>query len=61
MTSHALAQRLKEFGIVSKSNGHVRGYHRDRFDDAWVRYDVVPECPHKRQTVKHPSKSGGSD
>lgn len=42
MTPHALAKLLSGFGIVSKSTGQFRGYNRDRFDDAWVRYEVGP-------------------
>ena len=44
MTPHKLAHLLKGFGISSRpNNGAVRGYDRERFHDAWVRYGVVPE------------------
>ncbi len=33
---------LKRLDIYSRSNGHVRGYDRDRFLDAWSRYQVGP-------------------
>jgi hypothetical protein len=39
ITMRAVADRLKTFGIVPLKNEHdVRGYHRDRFEDVWVRY-----------------------
>lgn len=51
MTSRAVADRLKAFGIVPKPNvtGTARGYHRDRFEDAWARYPSSK--PSNRQNV----------
>ena len=41
ITPHKMAHLLKEFRIISRSNsGHVRGYDRERFTDAWGRYGV---------------------
>ena len=50
MSERAFALRLKLFGIYSRSNGHVRGYDRDSFSDAWVRYGIGSEAS-KRQGV----------
>jgi hypothetical protein len=49
MTTRALADRLKAFGIVPKPNDRAtaRGYHRDRFADAWTRYPPIK--PSNRQ------------
>jgi hypothetical protein len=41
MTPHALARLLQEFQIKSKSNGHVRGYQRDDFQDAFTRHNIL--------------------
>lgn len=49
MTAHALARLLREFQIKSKSNGQHRGYQRDHFQDAFVRYNVLEE---DEQSVK---------
>jgi hypothetical protein len=39
ITTRAVADRLKAFGIVpTKNEQDDRGYHRDRFEDAWARY-----------------------
>jgi Protein of unknown function (DUF3631) len=39
ITTRAVADRLKPFGIVpGKNERDDRGYHRDRFEDAWARY-----------------------
>ena len=40
ITTRAIADRLRPFGVVPVSNGVARGYHRDRFADAWVRYPL---------------------
>jgi hypothetical protein len=52
MTGRALARRLKEFGIGPdhKEDKSCRGYYRDRFLDAWSRYEVgaPPEEASKR-------------
>ena len=41
MKARKLAHLLKEFQILSRSNGEYRGYDRDRFNDAWLRYGVI--------------------
>ena len=41
MTPHALARLLKEFWIKSKSNGQIRGYQREYFQDAFIRHNVL--------------------
>ncbi len=38
-----LAHLLQEFQIFSRSNGEYRGYDRDRFNDAWLRYGVTSQ------------------
>ena len=50
ITTRAVADRLRTFGIVPKPNAQAtaRGYHRDRFEDAWTRYSP---CPPPDQTV----------
>ena len=58
MTPHALAKLLSGFGIVSKSNGHFRGYNRDRFDDAWVRYEVVAGVAPQASNRQAPNEVG---
>ena len=58
MTPHALAKLLSGFGIVSKSNGHFRGYTRDRFDDAWVRYEVVAGVAPQASNRQAPNEVG---
>ena len=59
MTGRALARRLKEFGIcpTHKEDRSCRGYYRDRFLDAWGRYEVglSPEEASKRP---EPNKTG---
>ena len=59
MTGRALARRLKEFGIcpTHKEDRSCRGYYRDRFLDAWGRYEVglSPEEASKRPA---PNKTG---
>ena len=51
ITTRAVADRLKGFGIVPKPNaqGTARGYHRERFEDAWTRYP--PFKPSTRQNA----------
>ena len=51
ITTRAVADRLKAFGIVPKPNaqGTARGYDRDRFEDAWTRYP--PSKPSMRQNA----------
>ena len=48
ITTRAVADRLKAFGIVPRQNegGTARGYHRQRFEDAWSRYPAAEasEC-----------------
>ena len=44
MTSRALARLLQRFDIIPRSNGHIRGYDRDHFLDAWSRYEVGLEA-----------------
>jgi hypothetical protein len=45
-----VADRLKAFGIVpTKNERDDRGYHRDRFDDAWARYP--PFKPSNRRNL----------
>ncbi len=43
LTPHGLARRLGAFGIVPRpsADGSVRGYHRERFNDAWGRYGAL--------------------
>jgi hypothetical protein len=54
MTPRALAQILKEFGISRPtSDGPLRGYLRDDFQDAFIRYNALEE---DEQTVKPPIK-----
>jgi putative DNA primase/helicase len=55
MTTRALADLLKAFGIVPKANtaGTARGYDRDRFEDAWARYPAPK--PSNRQS---PNETG---
>ena len=43
MKARKLAHLLKEFQIFSRSNGEYRGYDRDRFNDAWLRYGVTSQ------------------
>ncbi len=57
MTARALAGRLKEFGIFPRSDGHIRGYDRDHFSDAWSRYKVGPP-PHEASNRQAPNKVG---
>ena len=47
ITTRAVADRLRAFGVVPTSNGSARGYHRDRFRDAWTRYPALK--PSNRQ------------
>jgi hypothetical protein len=61
ITTRAIADRLKAFGIVPKRNeaGTIRGYDRTQFEDAWERYlpslSADPRVkPSNRQT---PNKS----
>jgi hypothetical protein len=51
ITTRALADRLKAFGIEPKRNaaGTARGYYRERFEDAWARYPRYK--PSNRQSV----------
>ena len=51
ITTRAVADRLKKFGIVPRVNAQAtaRGYHRDRFEDAWTRYP--PFKPSTRQNT----------
>ena len=39
ITARAVAARLRLFDIFPRSNGKERGYDRDRFSDAWERYN----------------------
>jgi hypothetical protein len=55
MTPHALARLLKECQIKSKSNGQIRGYQRDHFQDAFIRHNVLEGDD---QSVKHLIKIG---
>ncbi|MCH7749429.1 MAG: DUF3631 domain-containing protein, partial [Acidobacteria bacterium] len=56
ITTRAVADRLKLFGIVPKPNtqGTARGYDRSSFDDAWTRYP--PLKPSNRQDT---NENGG--
>ena len=70
ITTRAIADRLKGFAIIPLSNGSVRGYSRDRFEDAWSRYAPLTngtDCPPapgppppllNRQSVKQPMTPG---
>jgi len=53
MTPRALAQILKEFGIRPTSDGQLRGYLRDDFQDAFIRHNALEE---DEQAVKPPIK-----
>jgi hypothetical protein len=54
MSDCALARQLKPFEIFPTSDGHCRGYARERFVDAWARYtDLNPstrQSPNKTAT-----------
>ncbi len=52
ISQRAVADRLKKFDIIPKSNGSARGYHRDRFEDAWSRFP--PSKPSNRQNLNEP-------
>ena len=56
ITTRAVADRLKAFGIVPRPNpqGTTRGYYRDRFQDAWSRYPRF-----KPSTRQNPNGTGG--
>ena len=59
MTGHALARRLKEFGVGPdhKEDKSCRGYYRDRFLDAWSRYEVG--APHEEASKRpEPNETG---
>ena len=58
MTPHALAKLLNGFGIVSRSNGQFRGYTHSRFDDAWVRYEVVAGVAPQASNRQAPNEVG---
>ena len=49
ITTRAVAERLRLFGVYPRSNGSVRGYDRDSFEDAWTRYPA--SNPSTRQRV----------
>ena len=54
ITTRAVADRLRPFGVVPVSNRTERGYHRDRFKDAWTRYSP-PEVSQRHKV----NDSGG--
>ena len=53
ISTRAVADRLRPFGVSPGSNGTARGYWRDRFEDAWRRYPLV-----KVSTCQTPNKDG---
>ncbi len=54
ITTRAVADRLRPFGVVPVSNGSARGYHKDRFEDAWRRYPLL-----KASSRQAPNNDGG--
>ena len=56
ITTRAVADRLKAFGIVPRANAQAtaRGYHRARFEASWTRYPPI-----KPSTRQYPNETGG--
>ena len=54
LSGHTVARLLRGFGIVPRQNasGAARGYHRERFEDAWSRYPriKVSDCQNPNET-----------
>ena len=40
ISTHTVAERIREFGVVPVSDQASTGYYRDQFDEAWSRYSV---------------------
>ena len=57
ISTRAVADCLKGFGITPRPNeqGTARGYHRERFEDAWTRY------PHSKPSNRQDANETGAE